>query len=168
MEKFTASNGIAVEKDVHGCVSVGGINSLRDETQTLREFFQHERDQELGRWRSKEHPEYFGMADEGNYIGWFYNERTNHGFYADRDTNVRLYTAEEREVVAEYFGAHPEAKPWHDAKPGEVWLLTFLSGAQMIGLVDHDGECFISGVRELTVIESTAFAAGRRIWPEVE
>lgn len=173
MEKFTARNGDQVVFKAEDRVEIsrpGGdhLGALKP-VQALREFFQHERDEELGRWRHNGHlvayarAEYPSYSHKGRSV-MILDERDGRLIERwERDNTPDEWT----DAAQAYFAAHPAPKPWHDAKPGEVWLLTFLSGEQMIGLVDQDGECFLSGVRELTVIKSTAFTAGRRIWPEV-
>ena len=53
--KFTASNGLEIEIGKKGATFVKGDDGTAwvgpNAVEALREFFQHERDQELGRWR---------------------------------------------------------------------------------------------------------------------
>lgn len=169
-ETFTASNGVVLDVD-GGAIHKDAVMTVKGEFKdALREFFQYERDQELGRWRDPENlarvayptsPQTVFIMDESTGQGAEYSRQTANDSSANYGDRLK------RQSARAYFAAHPAPEPWHDAKPGEVWLLTFLSGEQMIGLVDHDGECFIGGGQELTVIKSTAFTDGRRIWPEV-
>lgn len=183
MEKFTASNGVEIvrkgDEDTYQAWNIGNANRVLfapHEFEALREFFLHERDQELGRWRWPEDQNVVVVPDRSNFYGdgkrWasVYDERRmgrNSWYCADTSSKGVRGDQPMHDAAHDYFAAHPVSKPWHAAEPGEVWLLTFLSGEQMIGLVDHDGECFIGAGQELTVIKSTAFTAGRRIWPEV-
>lgn len=167
--EFIASNGI--ELHIHPAMgslvsNTGDFSTNETHVIALREFFQHERDKELGWWRWPENPNWIAIPSYDLNEVIVFNETR-------MDWEVVTIHREEEEnwpafqpAARAYFAAHPERKPWHDAKPGEVWLLTFLSGKQMIGLVEYDGECFIGEGQELTVIKSTAFTAGRRIWPE--
>ncbi|MDR6691374.1 hypothetical protein J2X55_002286 [Microbacterium sp. 1154] len=120
MNAFTASNGISVtpSASIVGGTSVNDVALHKREADALREFFQAEADERLGRWRWPENPAY---------------------------------------VVAAYFDAHPEPKPWHGAEPGDVFLVTW-PGSE----------------REEAVIVPGAWpkawecvTSARRIWPEV-
>ena len=59
-------------------------------------------------------------------------------------------------------------KPWHDAKPGEVWVLTY--GGQETAYVWTDrhseqGHAFVSD-RAIVEADDLDITVGRRIWPE--
>ena len=105
-----------------------GIYTL-ETTEALRAFFQAERDEQLGRWRDPENPDYVAyrtpeeddedgrcvrVLDELSGATWLEWERL---FLSG--PSIR------------YFEAHADVeprKPWHDAKAGEYWLVT-LEGA---------------------------------------
>lgn len=135
----------------------------------LAEFFQHKRDEELGRWRWPENPDYvvypqhpegggrpdsFRVLQESTGYTWSYDlEHLG-------DTEGVPWDA-----ARAYFDAHPEPKPWHYAKPGEAWIIT----------VDGKDYAVVSG--ESNFFESSEFCwrhsdpeitAGRRIYPEGE
>lgn len=85
----------------------------------LAEHFQAARDTELGRWRWPEYPEYvvYPEADPDSVL--VFDEATGANWKVDRALNQAgnyLHAA-----ARAYWAAHPEPKPWHSAKPGEVW-----------------------------------------------
>ncbi|MGO3147117.1 MAG: hypothetical protein ACTIJ6_05495 [Leucobacter sp.] len=190
MEKFTASNGDSVELTGPEKITVGpgehirGSASLRGPVgavTALREFFQHERDQELGRWRWPDNPQYVVYEDKArSYINQpaviVINESDGATAMCGRDG---LYSASGIGVsdkwcepaAAAYFDALPVRKPWHDAKPGEVWALTY-EGVEQAWGVGFDGSLelrFIFACGDSRVSADDAdITAGRRIWPEVE
>lgn len=178
-ETFTASNGVvlAVTGDgylvgryqptpkhiqmTHATASSKGIAALR-------EFFLHERDKELGRWRSKKNPNWTAAVDLGAVH--FRNDDGIHSFSVDlRGRDYSRWVVELREVAKEYFAAHPEPKPWDSAEPGEVWELTYLplgepKKTRPFG-VDSSGKFRTTqGVR---IDPFPEIVDGRRIWPEV-
>lgn len=146
----------------------------REYKEVLREFFQHERDEELGRWRWPENPDYVVYVkceseSEPRAGVRVLHERTGRS----RDIGRAVVNACEATVsrfgraARAYFEAHPERKPWHDATEGEVWIVTpskaltcgervqYPAIFQAGRFRDHGGSW---EARDLT--------AARRIWPE--
>jgi hypothetical protein len=97
----------------------------KEVTQDLREYFQHEKDEELGRWRWPDNPDYLvyriidnqgndtdkvrvAMEATGNSVGAYC-----------RDDGISCSGT--GDAARAYFESHPEIKPWHKAKLGEVW-----------------------------------------------
>ncbi|UOR02024.1 hypothetical protein MUN77_01450 [Leucobacter allii] len=187
-ENFTASNGIQIEYD-HNYYGKGrarmatldseGENMLTghdrmgtEEVQALREFFQHERDEELGRWRSQEDPLFVAYRKgpharivneaSGESEGYI---RRNAGTFGPNPFSA---------VAEEYWDAHPESKPWHDAKPGEVWELTYHSPShreatkRVMTCVDDGGNISFFNEVRLHTVQFTGIESARRIWPEDE
>lgn len=169
MENFTASNGVAVQREDQGTL----VNSSRhglmrlavDEALALREFFLHERDQELGRWRWPENPDYVVYRDDRP--GGF---RVMHEPTGDTWTYFWDAIKDDPQFVGPwdaaraYFAAHPEPKQWHDAKHGEVWVIEY----------EGKEEAVVSTSRFFTwphgsqqYHDDPDITAGRRIWPEV-
>ena len=140
MSEFTASNGVTV----HYVVAIDGTARLLGTSprpsggewteataspegiEALREFFRAEEDKRLGRWRWAENPEYVVYPGPGEmrealvisevhgcWGSWSETEAIREGGY---DTLAAAAVA--------YFDAHPNPKPWHDAKDGETWVLT--------------------------------------------
>lgn len=185
MSEFVASNGSGVGYATNGVVylatpdMIGKTYLSSGETDALREFFRDERDRELGRWRSKGHPDFIAY-EHGDGRVRFVRESDGVSYSFDRATVDRFYLEYEAEVAfqvvaREYFEAHPEPKPWQDAKPGEVWVIDFDGHTDVVCRVlsasrfTNSGHGFIP--LELSSYPAVGtFApvvtAGRRIWPE--
>lgn len=170
MNEFVASNGLRVHLEDGGPVWAGGSQyGERKEkiTQAFREFFLHERDTELGRWRSKKYPEYVVYPTvERKTVYVCTEEHPQSGEYIM--SHVAGHAMNEI-VAREYFAAHPESKPWHDAQPGEVWALV-IGGEEeecfAFQMPHHETVVFQTKHRSTFGAEGTAITAGRRIWPE--
>lgn len=173
-EKFVASNKVPVSKDLHGCVTVSGLWSLREESQALREFFLHERDTELGVWRwvSSTGKDYLvrklGYGEQFRVVREEHMEQLD--WRPEEYNNGEMFrTTEMVKAIRAYLAAHPEPKPWHDAKPGEVWVLTY--GGQPTAHVWTDrwagpGNAFVSD-RAIVGADDPDITSGHRIFPEV-
>lgn len=193
-DTFRASDGARIE--VHDnnsridikCTGSSGEQHFLSvkETQAAREFFQHERDEELGRWRWPENPDYVvypviqsahEMAFGQNLSVMVFHEPTGvlKGYCREEDQGGDL-TREYPDAARAYFGAHPERKPWHAPDAGDHWALHIahgmaLSGDEHLykytrwgsqgrwGFVPTDGG-FVLDPTDPTI------TAGRRIWPE--
>ena len=148
-----------------------GVYTL-ETTEALRAFFQAERDEELGRWRDPENPNIvvyaLSMVDGEDRCIRLLNELSG-ATWLDWG-RVALPGPASR-----YFAAHPqpEPKPWVDAKPGEVWALTYAGIEETAWVAD-----FTWGApprfRQFKNLLNPIFTndkhitAGRRIWPEGE
>lgn len=124
-ETFTASNGTEVHIDDRGyLLATGGTGEPDAVTQAtggadfgvqaLREFFQHERDTELGRWRDPDNPNmvvYLTTADcDGTRRVCVIDERTGDRYVVfDGDTRYGVF-APVTETAARYFVQHPGAE----------------------------------------------------------
>ncbi len=146
-----------------------GSNLIEIEVvQGLKQFFQNERDRQLGRWRWPDKPDYVVYPSElyltppSADLVTVFNERTGQSAHCRRedDGNSGHFSLAARA----YFAAHPEPKPWHDAKPGEVWAL-IVDGVEKAFTLH--GDLYRTG--NLHDIEQTDghITSGRRIWPEV-
>lgn len=178
MNRYEASNGVVIEfkEDPDGkryllgtvqrtCGELSGTlthaTGSEEGVDALREFFQAESDERLGRWRWPENPEY--VVYPSGIAVRVLHERTGVQTYpVHRDAIAGSQPA--RAGLA-YFDAHP-SKAWRDAKPGEVWLLT-IDGDETPAIRDVD-EDFFSTKTSYRVIRwnSDRITAGRRIWPE--
>jgi len=177
---FTASNGYMIIeelgdiliKDDRGRDTIGpdvimGERLSPSEMLPLREFFQAERDAELGRWRSKIDPDVFVQVNKDTYLGQvdFINERT---LEVTRFARWESDLLGGRDVYSEFFAAHPEPKPWFEAKPGEVWALT-VNGKESAWSISDEASVWVEATTERildSAPRSPAITDGRRIWPE--
>lgn len=190
-ETFTASNGrirVDYEETPHERIDIyaaaGGENMLegapwlgREEVSALRDFFQHERDEELGRWRWPENSDYVVyLRNDGQAC--VFNEATGVTVYRFRGEHehleeLRRQSGEEvmphTHAARAYFEAHPERKPWEDAKAGDVWVIE-VEGTESFAV--HVVAEFFGAVsfqtptgRKVNMTNST-FTGFRKIWPE--
>ena len=135
----------------------------------LREYFQAERDETLGRWRDPENPDMvcYQRGDDTVYV---LDERT--GFTYARTRSDTIDGSDQYDIVADrYFDAHPEPKPWHAARPDcdEIWVLTIHGCEQPVYVTEFGGEpAFQVPGGETMSLSHGAITAGHRIWPEGE
>ena len=186
MDKFTASNNMtvsSVEDDAGGDLRLSSGPGDRivylwpAETAALREFFAHERDVELGRWRWPENPDYVvypprpGVYGRGRGVQVL-NEKV--GRFADCWETPGVNSPADAGAYAAsraYFAAHPEPKPWHGAKPGEVWVVSAYEEPIVMTVFESDfgGLRFRQNDRDGTTwaIDTPVITSARRIFPEV-
>lgn len=183
METFTASNGVEVKISVEsnetyllgkGGAIEGGTRRWTVATgntegiAALREFFQYERDQELGRWRSPLGFYVYPLGeDDGARIVLVLDAATGQTqtyFEGAECTGPGILY----EAANDYFAAHPVPKPWHDAKPGDVWVLTVAGKEHPWGFDPIDQRFVYAGGESWLRRNDEMITAGRRIWPEVE
>lgn len=138
MTEFTASNGLKIKanENEHHPVIVASLGLLPTSVIALREFFQHERDEELGRWRWPENPHYVAYpmgVDKVRII----DERTGREHVFDRQRNDAWAM---EDAAFAYFEAHPLRKPWEAATYKDVWVWTTADNTQeALGWVAGDG-----------------------------
>ena len=180
---FTASNGVTVHRlerglgfsGVAGDAVIGessaglskyGINERK--AAALREFFRAEDDERLGRWRSVKHPGW--SAVRRNAVVYFQHENHEQSFHiiVGNTSSMKAWAHDLQAVAGQYLDAHPEPKPWHDAKPGEVWALTIGDETFAWGVGDgvDAGKFLYAGGESNIPIRFPEITAGRRIWPE--
>lgn len=198
MNDFTASNGGTVEILDSGRVRVIDRSPRRlsdnatsvsratyldvSQFEALREFFQAEADERLGRWRWPENPDItvrvapkhaqrIGASgdtvmiqqDSDGYVGYY--GRDSLPEITDRAGGiVRAGHA--------YFDAHPEPKPWHDAQIGETWVLLGAHLDLAVTVVGGMSERWFTratvfGRVERFELTDPSITDARRIWPEV-
>lgn len=158
MGEFVASNGVPVSIDSDGYVNAGCTNPAKA-VQAMREFFRNERDKELGRWRVTIDGHDYLVFDDGPRVavlreGNPYPITFSRALSEDIDSDFR-------NAARAYFDAHPIPKPaWHDAKEGEVWVITY-QGVEYPAIFQADAFRDHGGSWDLDRI-----TAGRRIFPE--
>lgn len=195
MNTFTASNEIVVKSYEDNRIEIkcsGFAASTHDlsvsEAEALREFFRAEEDERLGRWRWPENPDYVVYAPRPGFRPvnstepcdlFIINEEWGAGL-AYLDAEYSSYDEEDRPFAAAgraYFDAHPEPKPWHDAKPGEVWLLriptgpTFDHAPAVVSSSANGNAIFTAATYDAAGTEELALTASQityatRIYPE--
>ena len=148
-----------------------GIYTL-ETTEALRAFFQAERDQELGRWRDPENPDYVAYPGSIN-LNWVVvlDESTGRTDVVFKQPRKPPKDSAFTLVAERYFAAHPQPEPWHAARPDcdEVWVLTIHGCEQPVYVTEFGGEpAFQVPGGETMSLSHGAITAGRRIWPEGE
>lgn len=200
MEQYTASNGVVIasfetaggatrytvhdatptQRDGYTISEVTHYLDARD-MDALREFFRAEEDERLGRWRFNDHiVVYPKVRNVGQVPG--------RGCLVLDELEVRAYDRWENptttmvdfsqvgDAARAFFDAHPEPKPWHDAKPGDHWALHIASGVELAyefhlfkvtRWMNRDGWYFVpTDGGSVFALNDSAITAGRRIWPE--
>lgn len=181
MTEFTAGNGVNVlwkiDPDPAGTHDGPLVVRISErEAAALREFFQHERDEERDMWRSSKDRTW--TAVRRNNTIYFQNEDHERSFHfvPKLEGSIRAWSSDLQALAYEYIEAHPERKPWHAPDAGDHWALHIahgmaLSGDEHLykytrwgsqgrwGFVPTDGG---------SVLDPTdpTITAGRRIWPE--
>ena len=177
--KFTASNGVEIEiTEIGGIFAKSGYGHIQagpGGTKALREFFQHERDRELGRWRDPvnrdlvvyrrpEEDDCDGRAvvvlDDSTGVAFTYWEK-----YGLDGQGVTRYE-KGKEAAGRYFAAHPETKPWEEAEQGEIWELTGADGLKQAWVRNGTGGWVSINALKAVYYDGKGVTAGRRIWPE--
>lgn len=182
MTDFTSSDGhirIAYENDIRERIDIfdarGGANMLDGapwlssrEVSALREFFQHERDEALGRWRWPEHPHFIVHPGDRGYVSAI-DESTGAWATASRaEGYINTGHGTIWNAIAAYFEAHPEQKPWMDARLGDVWVIS-VEGEENI--VVHAVAALFGAVEFKTVggrkvnMNNSTFTGFRKLWP---
>lgn len=175
MNEFTSSDGVHVDLSEGRVlrVSKGGlVDEVYGEPRVhaLREFFRAEEDERLGRWRSNKDPKWTAVHNEhtGTHFSHEDGER-RFTIWPDK-SNVNAWSYELREVAHEYLDAHPEPKPWHEAEPGEVWVLTVEGGHELAARVSVTNETLsfenVAHITNRFDASDARITAGRRIYPE--
>ena len=182
-DTFAASNRRQITTEYSETrILANGINMLHDfdylssdDMKALREFIQHERDKELGRWRWPENPNYVVYPSElyltppDADLVTVFNERTGQSAHCRREGegNSGNFSLAARA----YFAAHPEPTPWHDARDGQLWLIRFSD------FPDMDISALVKGGRFIyndpchegtATLKDPSIVGGKQIWPEVK
>lgn len=165
MDKFTASNEATVEQFAYSLnVKMRSAESWLEPwaVNALREFFRAEEDERLGRWRRPEYPTYVVREDNVGELTIF-NEKSMTLVSVTRDEVESGYNGWGRDTARAYIDAHPVKKPWHDAKPGELWRIelpdigenSYVAGDYTFRSHDH-----------AITMEDFRIISARRIWPQ--
>lgn len=171
MNEYTASNGTRVRLDEAGDLDIsspsGWVGICGGHVLVaLREFFQHERDEELGRWRWPENAHFVVYAEDDG-VHNVVNENTGLSLMATRG-GVKNHDDQHADAARAYFEAHPERKPWEDAKTGEVWALKTADGREEAYAVMwvRESDVVFENNNWRYPLDSDQVKSARRIWPE--
>ena len=156
MSNFTASNG--VELDEFGDCTMG-YETYGRVHEARKEFYQNLRDKELGQTREGSivvrplNDDEVLVLDEttGEYERWY------------RDQISFFPGVFGHEEAKRYFAAHSEPKPWHDAEPGEVWVLK-VWGEELAYI--RTATQFTNWGTPTQSPTDAEIKSGYRIWPE--
>ena len=172
MNDYVADNGVVLTSTDDGSIRWHPGISQRRASEALREFFQAERDEQLGRWRDPENPDWITYQADKEDAVYVFNERKGgasqywtRGIAESHDPAYTGYSASYY-IAGRYFQAHPEPKPWEEAKAGEVWILTRYGAEEPFFVTD--GEFTSTDLAVATDLDDPRITDGRRIWPEGE
>lgn len=139
---FTASNGIPVIPDgdyyhFTRAYRMGTLTGIpRDSALALREFFQHERDEELGRWRWPDNPDVVVYPGDDSEAVVVLDEKAARSWWVERE-DLDYWNPEEvaAQAATAYFEAHPAAEPptWVNAH-----VITWRDGAYLPQIAQRD------------------------------
>lgn len=173
--QFTTSEGFRIVESAHDLalytpgevkyLGSGKLGAAVKEYITYRlETAREVEDERLGRWRWPENTEYVVHRLLLHRVR-VTSERSGRAEDFTR-ADLDLKIADSFLLAARaYFDAHPEPKPWHEAKPGEVWIIVTRNvGDERAVQVHGDKFHYNDGVE--VPLTYDAIESGRRIWPE--
>ncbi|MBP5800770.1 hypothetical protein J2D78_01605 [Microbacterium maritypicum] len=160
---------MTVERDHNGDVLLDRATTpslyMKDGTAlALREFFMHEQgiwiDGESGALALLNH-----VPIDRRYLSIFMNG-TMYGVH-EPQPGEGYGSTPQHQVARRFFEAHPERKPWEDAKTGEAWEITYttLVGPEVRKVaIRTDYNTWKTDVHDMDF--DYAITSARRIWPE--
>lgn len=178
MYDFTASNGVELTRTPEGHIIIPPVTTGLGEVtqQALREFFRAEEDERLGRWRWPQNPGFVVYHSESGYV----NVVREHSHFGDTGGAAMRITRPDAEqytspisanfynAAKAYFNAHPEPKPWHDAKHREIWVL-FVAINEEAYKVDDDAFVPVNNPARVRIpLTDTRIQRAHRIYPEAD
>ena len=171
MKVFTATNGILFTITEDGVLRWEGGYDPRRVTDALREYFQRERDTQLGRWRDPQNPDIvcYPVACDLDAV-WVMYEGDWTRYHASRSGWEDVLPHYVSETAGRYFQAHPDPNPWRTAQPDEVWVLTDGDRSEVFRCGERGLYSLKTGnpLGSLLSCGSNKITAGRRVWPEGE
>ena len=143
-----------------------------EEMDELRAHLQAERDEQLGRWRDPENPDWITYPSDKEDAVWVFNEREGgssqywtRGIAGFHDPAYTGYSASHY-AADRYFQAHPDPNPWRAAQPDEIWVLTDGDRSEVFRCGEHGLYQLKTGNPLCRVFPILTITSGRRIWPE--
>lgn len=185
MNEYTASNGIKIKVISDGQAEIVYPQDSSDsrtlvtwarpaEIAALREFFRAEADERLGRWRDPESPDR-AVYKRGDRCILILDETDgDHWMVHFVDGGLHTEVGDAESTVVAWVAAHPEPKPWQDAKPGEVWMLvtTRHEEARAYGVEQEpDGLVFCPAFRadfKSLNVDGAGVKSAHRIYPPAD
>ncbi|WP_347975688.1 hypothetical protein [Microbacterium sp. ProA8] len=171
MNEYTARNGVKVEwdGDTLKVDTLAYFDRWGTHYPALTEFFRAEEDERLGRWRWPENPDFVMYPDDDGDV-MVLDEREPSAHFYPRVSSVASITTDRARAAQAYFDTHPEPKPWHDAKPGEIWVLD-VEDSETTGHRAPYEVLLLGDFREVATgliygPRHRQIRAGRRIYPE--
>lgn len=180
--EFRARSGRTVKSRSDGSVLFDHANGYLSPASVMdaEELFQAKRDAELGRWRCPTETDWVareGVRTADGRTVVVVNERTLDRFWFNervRDAGADVDVA--HRVGRAYFEAHPERKPWEDAKPGEIWDLIAEGKENRYAAIactipsDNSEVIYLYPVDDMTSpklgVTAPVITAGVRVFPE--
>lgn len=172
MANETGAQELFINNNGSLCGLPSGDFILTEDLGALRAHFQRERDEQLGRWRSPEHPNFVVYPIKDDDAVWVLDEAETGAIRASAPAtriNARA-TDNPYDLVADaYFAARPEPKPWVDAQLGELWELTIDAQEHRAFVRKANGELlFATDTRGNWDPKVSRITAGHRIYPLAE
>lgn len=159
---FEASNGVQFNRFGMCTDFVSSVERIHE---ARIEFYRALEDERLGRWRPYGRKDVWVIpsSEDADRVLVFSEKLC--AWHSHSRGSVFGWGSK---LALEYFAAHPEPKPWYDAEPGEIWVLTY--GGQPTAHVFSDrwagaGFVFISD-RAIVQPDDPDITDGTRIWPE--
>ena len=165
MNDYVADNGVVLTGTDDDSIRWHPGISQRRASEALREFFRAERDEQLGRWRDPQNPDIvcYPVACDLDAV-WVVYEGNGSRYYVTRTGWELTRPQYASETAGRYFQAHPEPKPWEEAKAGEVWILTRYGAEEPFFVTG--GEFTSTDLAVATDLDDPRITDGRRIWSE--
>ncbi|MDR6867870.1 hypothetical protein J2Y69_002478 [Microbacterium resistens] len=134
------------------------------EVSALGEWFQKRRDEELGRWRWPEDPDFvvYPLISSRGAVRVLQESIGNGRMFVPAAVPDQSRAGRAADA---YFAAHPTWKPWHDAKPGEFWSVHYHGAVEVCRV---DGAWFVGVVMSVRMaIDDRRITVAHRMVPEV-
>lgn len=175
-DKFVASNGVPIVgiarplgDDLWFAIGESADLLTAHEVEALREYFIQERDEQLGRWRSPEHPDFAVYPIKDGDAVWVLNEAEAGAIRASAPAtriNARATNNPYDLAANAYFAAHPEPKPWEvDPKFGDAWVFKSADSDRELLAVwraTNGGELRWAATDGL--VNRADLSSGRKVW----
>ena len=173
MNDYVVDNGVVLTGTDDGSIRWHPGISQRRASEALREYFQVERDEELGRLRDPEYPHFvwYPLDNEPDRVR-VVDENKGEMYEWSRaglsELSVGVAAMESYQSSRRYCELHTETKPepWELAKPGEIWVLTSYGDSAVFRCGSVGLYALGSGTPLDQMLIKNAITEAKRIWPE--